>query len=486
MKKTFFILFLFTFLISSQFLLAHWNVGDLHKMGGNGPQLPDETGYDVCLTNNTLADDWQCGETGPVDLIHFWISWKGLMDPGSLNLFNIIGMNIEIYSDDPVGDDPGIPNYPGDPNGEDPDNTYSKPLNHLWESSGTGFSWVEVTWSSDIQGWYDPYYNLDLSEPIYPIVYESDHNNCEQVNVIIPTLEAFEQIVGTTYWLVLTSVSIDTPNMNGDADSVGWKTSQNHWNDDAVFLDFMINDWSPLLPHPLGDPASLPGYEEHIDLAFVISGSDATLPVELSAFTAVYNNKAAHLSWMTQTEVDNLGWNVYRSTQNEFSTAAKVNNGIIDGYGTTSEPSYYNFVDDSPNLTIGTTYYYWLESIDLGGENHIYNSVVTVTIPDPQHLPQHPSLPVVYNLNAVPNPMLDHAEFEFTLDKDAVVDIAIYNLRGQLVKELPSVATKEDEANSIYWNGKDSNEQELAPGIYLYKLKANGKTVQTEKLILMD
>ena len=54
---------------------ADWQPGDGHKM--HFPQLPDEDGWDVNATMGVcLADDWMCSETGPVEDIHFWGSWK--------------------------------------------------------------------------------------------------------------------------------------------------------------------------------------------------------------------------------------------------------------------------------------------------------------------------------------------------------------------------------------------------------------------------
>jgi len=57
-------------------LLSDWDPGDGHKM--HYPQLPDPNGWDVELLCDyiSLADDWQCSETGPVDDIHLWISWE--------------------------------------------------------------------------------------------------------------------------------------------------------------------------------------------------------------------------------------------------------------------------------------------------------------------------------------------------------------------------------------------------------------------------
>jgi len=53
---------------------AHWSAGDGHKM--HFPQMPDPHGWDVCLRPMAVADDFKCGQSGPITDIHFWISWK--------------------------------------------------------------------------------------------------------------------------------------------------------------------------------------------------------------------------------------------------------------------------------------------------------------------------------------------------------------------------------------------------------------------------
>ena len=53
---------------------ADWDPGDPYKM--HFPQLPDPNGWDVQAEYPYLADDWLCTQSGPVNEIHFWCSWK--------------------------------------------------------------------------------------------------------------------------------------------------------------------------------------------------------------------------------------------------------------------------------------------------------------------------------------------------------------------------------------------------------------------------
>ncbi|MCC6679570.1 MAG: PEP-CTERM sorting domain-containing protein [Phycisphaeraceae bacterium] len=176
---------------------ADWIVGDPYKM--HYPQLPDPNGWDVNFTAPAvLADDWRCSETGPVSDIHFWISFRGdQADPGLIN-----SIHASIHSDVPA----------------DPVNTYSHPGDLLWEYDFNPNLFTIAGPFTGQQGWYDPV-SGDFAHP--------DHLLYWQVNITnIP--DAFVQQQGTIYWLDL-SLSLATSGVN-----VGWKTSQDHFNDDAV------------------------------------------------------------------------------------------------------------------------------------------------------------------------------------------------------------------------------------------------------------
>jgi hypothetical protein len=119
----------------------------------------------------------------------------------------------------------------------------------------------------------------------------------------------------------------------------------------------------------------------------------------------------------------------------------------------------------------------WEASLGFGtpGEiNDIYvdiNSYVSV-----------PSRPTLYN--NFPNPFNPTTSFKFAVPSQSLVKIKIYNLKGRLVKGL----VKEYFNKGIYtrfWNGTDSNNRNVASGIYLYQLSVNGKAVQSKRMVLV-
>lgn len=183
-----------------------WAPGDDHKM--HFPQLPNETGWDVMATfPQTLAEDWQCSETGWVKDIHFWGSWKDdLID-------NILFFQIAIYSDIPA-DPPQVP--------------YSHPDQILWEAQIGDYEAVPID-PGTMEGWYDP----ATEEVLW-----NNHQSYFQYNICLPEQQWFWQEAGTIYWLEITAVLPD-----GSAALWGWKSTNDHFNDDAVWTDATGIPW---------------------------------------------------------------------------------------------------------------------------------------------------------------------------------------------------------------------------------------------------
>jgi len=196
------------------------------------------------------------------------------------------------------------------------------------------------------------------------------------------------------------------------------------------------------------------------------TGDDA-LPVTLSSFTAAYINNQSTLNWTTQSESQNSGWNILRSNSTDFDSSVQVNAGIIDGNGTTSEPSNYIFVDEA-DLNNGHTYWYWLESISYSGMSEYFGPIaVEINIQD--DMQESPSVEAVQGLLPnYPNPFNPVTMFMFNLAENEVAErLEIYNMKGQ------KVDTIQHPVNPQSWEGRDNSGKELASGIYTYILFTN-------------
>jgi len=94
--------------------------------------------------------------------------------------------------------------------------------------------------------------------------------------------------------------------------------------------------------------------------------------IELEDFTAYPNNNKITLKWSTASEVDNAGFNLYRS-ETEAGEYAKINTSLIPAKGSSTQGTSYEFVDT--NVQNRKTYYYNLEDIDLNGKSTMHGPV---------------------------------------------------------------------------------------------------------------
>ena len=211
---------------------------------------------------------------------------------------------------------------------------------------------------------------------------------------------------------------------------------------------------------------------------------DVTLPVELSTFTAQFLNDEARLYWVTQTEQDNVGWNVYRNAEYDMATASRINEELIPGHGTTSEPQSYNYTDHSLETEIAGTYYYWIENLDLGGASAIYGPQELIVEPGNEPGPDIPEdvEPGIYRVENNPFRASTGSRVHFYLDKSSKVELGVYNIKGQLIKTLHTGPAK---TGDCVWHGTDSHGSNPGTGVYLYVMKVNGKIFDTQKVILV-
>jgi len=82
-----------------------------------------------------------------------------------------------------------------------------------------------------------------------------------------------------------------------------------------------------------------------------------------------------------------------------------------------------------------------------------------------------------------PNPFNPTTIISYQLPENSKVELAIYNLKGQKVKQLVSDQLSAGQ-HSVVWDGKDNNNKSVSSGIYFYKLKS-GNFETTKKMILI-
>jgi hypothetical protein len=206
------------------------------------------------------------------------------------------------------------------------------------------------------------------------------------------------------------------------------------------------------------------------------------LPVTLSSFTAIYTTQPV-LQWMTQSEINNSGWNVFRSSTEDIANSSMINAEIIPGAGTTTNPTQYEFVDEY-SYEFEQTYYYWLESVSFAGAVETFGPIA-LQIPADGHN-ESPEVPLVYGLHSnYPNPFNPSTNISFMLDQASHVELGVYNIKGQrVVKLIDNFVDKVDEVISLTWDGNDQNGRAAGSGIYFYQLKTNNQK-QIKKMTLI-
>lgn len=127
--------------------------------------------------------------------------------------------------------------------------------------------------------------------------------------------------------------------------------------------------------------SSAPGgrQEPETEKAQLPAGSE---PVEkradTSATEAAEPRKNA-LKWTTASEVDNFGFDIYRSTS-EDGPFDRVTEVPLPGAGTTDEPQAYEWYDF--DIEAGLAYYYYIESISMGGVRERFSPIIKAPAKD--------------------------------------------------------------------------------------------------------
>ena len=136
---------------------------------------------------------------------------------------------------------------------------------------------------------------------------------------------------------------------------------------------------------------------------------------------------------------------------------------------TTSPGGHYLYVADMGNKRV--TRFWVIRGDTLGGGGPQAGAVVQV-------------LPLVYELGpAIPNPSKGQTTFRYALPKESLVNFTIYNVAGQVVRELKQGKQKAG-YYSITWDGRSNLGHRVGAGVYFYRLTA-GNWVKTRKMVVI-
>ncbi len=201
---------------------------------------------------------------------------------------------------------------------------------------------------------------------------------------------------------------------------------------------------------------------------FAVNPLDGLLPVELSSFTSNVIARDVKLNWTTATELNNAGFEILRSAQNDKDNWIKI--GYVNGNGTKTTPTNYTFEDRK--LTTGK-YNYRLKQVDYNGNFEYFNLAGLIEI----------GVPKKYDVSQnYPNPFNPTTKIDIDLPYDSKVSMKLYDISGREVMTLLN-ETKTAGYYTVQMNGVN-----LASGMYFYRIIAEGnsqKFVSSKKLVLI-
>jgi len=166
------------------------------------------------------------------------------------------------------------------------------------------------------------------------------------------------------------------------------------------------------------------------------------------------------LNWKTETEVNNLGFEIERMGDNDWEKIA-----FVAGHGTTTETYYYSFID--ANLRAGQ-YAYRLKQLDFDGSFQ-FSDVVNIEITNPYHFKL---------FGNYPNPFNPSTTINFQIQDEGIVTLIVYDILGNEIAILVNEYKEPGNYNVSY------DASSLSSGTYIYQLRMNG-FVETKKLILI-
>lgn len=189
-------------------------------------------------------------------------------------------------------------------------------------------------------------------------------------------------------------------------------------------------------------------------------GDMGSLPVRLQSLSGAVSGRNANISWVTNSETNNSGFEVQRASIDQNGTAGNYQSiGFVKGSGTTTELKSYTFTDK--NLNTGK-YKYILKQTDYNGNSEYFEleNIIEIGIPNKINLSQN-----------FPNPFNPVTKINFEIPADSKLTLAVYDITGKEITKLVNNVFKSAGFHSVDFNGSN-----LSSGVYFYKLTTDNFT----------
>ncbi len=195
---------------------------------------------------------------------------------------------------------------------------------------------------------------------------------------------------------------------------------------------------------------------------WTVSDAANPLPVELSSFTGIAGKEGVELKWTTASELNNLGWDVERTSTTSSQDWIII--GSVKGSGTSTSLKQYSFLDKD---ALNGSFQYRLKQKDIDG-TFKYSKIVEVKN----------NVVLSYKLGNYPNPFNPSTKIAFEIPASGMVNITVYNMLGEKVATIVNERMESGDHEIIF------NASKLASGMYIYRLTA-GSNVIAKKMLLL-
>jgi hypothetical protein len=193
------------------------------------------------------------------------------------------------------------------------------------------------------------------------------------------------------------------------------------------------------------------------------TGSDVTLAVQATDFVATAAVGSVRLSWKTQSETENAGFNILRADSGTtFFTlvASYASNDSLRGLGTSTAGRSYDFTDNK--VTSGMTYKYRVQTVSTDGvKQDLTTLFIKVDVPKTYALYQN-----------YPNPFNPSTIINYQLPMNSQVTLKVYDVLG---REVATLVDGQQNAG-VYKANFDGSR--FASGVYFYRITATDNNGQ--------
>lgn len=194
-----------------------------------------------------------------------------------------------------------------------------------------------------------------------------------------------------------------------------------------------------------------------------MSWTYVTLPVELTAFEAHVDRQDITLTWQTDSEQNNAGFEVLHRTAED---APFESIGFVEGAGNSSEARLYRY--EAQGLARGR-HFFRLKQFDFSGAFD-YSPQVSTSL----------GLPGTYQLSApFPNPFAQETQLRLTVAQQQHVAASVFDVLGRRVHDLFDGIVPANADQLIRFEGGN-----LSSGLYIVRVKGERFTTIRQVILL--